>query len=76
MVTQLQNSHAILKLNQVKEKTGHSKSVIYALILANEFPKQIQLTSKRSVGWLASEINDYIQSRIDASRNVVNGGVK
>lgn len=75
MVTQLKESLVILKIKQVKEQTKLSRSLIYSEIKNQRFPKQIQLTSKRSVGWLASEINDYIQARINESRNVVKGGV-
>lgn len=33
----------------------------------DKFPKTISL-GKRSVGWVESEINDWIQDRIDESR--------
>lgn len=75
MLNQLQNALSILRLKQVQQQTGLSRSLIYAEIKAGRFPRQFKLTSSRSVGWLASEINDYIQSRINASRNVMNGGV-
>lgn len=65
----------IIRLNKVKRLTGLSKSTLYAEIKAGRFPKQIQLTSKRCVGWVASEINSHIEARIAASRSTTNGGV-
>lgn len=53
----------ILRKKDVLEKTGLSKSTIYELITKNQFPRQIKL-SKRSVGWLESEIDQWIKSKI------------
>ncbi len=68
-------SPQILRRWHVEGVTGLSRSTIYAEIKAGRFPKQIQLTSKRSVGWIAAEVQEYLQSRIAASRNTVKGGV-
>jgi prophage regulatory protein len=45
--------------------TAMSKTTIYRWINANQFPKPINLSSK-SVAWLESDINDWIQSKIEA----------
>ncbi|ABK88926.1 AlpA family transcriptional regulator [Francisella tularensis subsp. novicida] len=55
----------ILRLKQVVEMTGTSKTTIYRWINANQFPKPINL-SHASVGWLEADINDWIQSKIQA----------
>lgn len=57
----------ILRRSQVSHITGLSRSTIYALIKAGKFPKQIQLTSARCVGWLESDVMEFITSRINAS---------
>jgi len=75
MSQKLVNALAILRRKQVEGITGLSRSTIYAEMKAGRFPKQFQLTSKRSVGWLESEIVDFIQARIDASRNAEKEGV-
>lgn len=74
MVTQLQDA-LILRRNAVEKLTGLSRSAIYAEMKAGRFPKQVQLTSKRSVGWIASEIYSHIEARIAVSRNAMKGGV-
>ncbi|MDR0454839.1 MAG: AlpA family transcriptional regulator [Deferribacteraceae bacterium] len=57
----------ILKINEVQLITGLSRSTIYALIEQGKFPKQIKL-SERSVGWLESEVQDWLKERISISR--------
>lgn len=57
----------ILRRNQVLARINLSKSQLYALIAANQFPAAIRL-SARAVGWLESEINNWITERIAASR--------
>jgi len=59
----------ILRLDDVKFITGLSRSAIYRLIEENNFPKSISLGTKRSVGWIESEINLWVQQRISQSRD-------
>jgi prophage regulatory protein len=65
--------HKILRLKQVLECTGLSRSTVYDLLNVKSprhdpsFPKSIQLT-QCSVGWVASEIDSWIESRIAKSR--------
>jgi len=64
----------ILRLRQVLTLTGLSRSTLYAEIKAQRCPRQVHLTNGRSVGWLESEIVDFIEARIAASRNHQQGG--
>lgn len=66
--TSINPNLSILRLQQVKAITGLSQSSIYALMTEGEFPANVQL-SKRRVGWISSEINEWIEQRITASRN-------
>jgi len=59
----------IWRLPEVMARTGLSRSAIYAKIGKDEFPPRISL-GPRAVGWLADEVEAWIQSRIDASRSV------
>lgn len=54
----------ILRLKQVMEKTGLSRSTIYAYISDGFFPKQIIL-GIRSVGWIEDDIEQWLQEKIN-----------
>ena len=66
------NNARILRLPQVKAATGLSRSTIYAKVKAGEFPRYIAL-GVRSVGWLESEIQEWIDERVKASRKLAGG---
>jgi prophage regulatory protein len=57
----------ILRLPAVKIRTGLGRSTIYLYVSQGTFPKPVRL-GKRAVGWLESEIQDWLQRQIDASR--------
>ena len=52
----------VIRLREVMRITGLSRSSIYAMMDAGEFPKQVRL-GLRAVGWLESEIYEWIESR-------------
>ena len=52
-----------LTLNAVMACTTKSRSYIYDAIGKGEFPKQVKLGG-RSVAWVESEIEEWIDSRI------------
>jgi prophage regulatory protein len=54
-----------IKLNTVILNTGLSRSHIYALAQKGQFPKPVKLT-ERSSAWVASEVQEWIESRIQA----------
>ena len=56
-----------LRLPEVKERTGVSKSFMYAECKKGSFPLPIKL-GQRAVGWLESEINEWVETRA-AKRN-------
>jgi prophage regulatory protein len=60
-------SHAILRLPAVKASTGLSRSTIYLRIMQGTFPKPVGLGG-RAVGWLEAEIQEWLQRRIEVSR--------
>jgi prophage regulatory protein len=59
--------HTILRLSDVKKRTGLSRSTIYLRISQGNFPKPISLGG-RAVGWLEAEIQEWLQRLIEASR--------
>ena len=54
-------SNNIIRLPRTIQKTGLSRSTIYALLSRGEFPKQIKL-SPRTMGWLEGDIDLWIES--------------
>ena len=58
---------SILRLPAVKQRTGQSRSTIYAKLARGEFPAPISL-GPRAVGWLESEVSAWIEQRISVSR--------
>lgn len=61
-------SQTVIRLPQVQERTGLSRSTIYSLIRDGEFPKQIRLHGRKSVGWVEAEVDKWIEERIAQSR--------
>ncbi|MEJ1385336.1 MAG: AlpA family transcriptional regulator [Candidatus Sedimenticola sp. (ex Thyasira tokunagai)] len=61
---------AILRLPAVMARTGLSRSTIYLRIADGSFPAPISLGGKRAVGWVDSEIQDWLEKQIEASRKV------
>jgi len=57
----------ILRRPQVEARTGLSRSTIYERMKQGTFPSPISLGTK-AVGWIASEIDDWLDQRIKASR--------
>lgn len=60
--------YKVLRLRDVKERTGLAKSTVYKKIGEGEFPKQFSL-SGRSVGWLESDVNKWIGERLLVAAN-------
>lgn len=59
--------HTLLRLPDVKARTGLSRSTIYLKIAQGAFPAPIAL-GVRSVAWIEAEIDAWIAKRIDTSR--------
>ncbi len=57
----------ILRRKQVEQRTGLSRSTIYLRIAQGTFPKTVSLGA-RAVGWLESEIEEWLNSRVEMSR--------
>ena len=61
--------HQILRLTDVITMTGLSRSTIYLRMVQGKFPNKINLGS-RAVGWISSDVNEWIEERIRESRLV------
>ena len=61
-------SQSLIRLPEVQRRTGYSKAWIYRLMAQKRFPSSIKLGA-RAIAFIESEIDDWINSCIDASRN-------
>lgn len=61
----------IIRLTQVIDSTGLARSTIYKYIAEGTFPKPVSL-GDRCVGWVESEVHDWILARIQ-ERDLVEG---
>lgn len=61
---------SIIRLPDVKARTGLSRSSIYSFIKAGNFPPHVSLGA-RAVGWVSTEIDEWIASRITASSQLL-----
>lgn len=60
----------LIRLKEVIELTGLSRSCIYKYIEEGRFPRSVPLGG-RSVGWVESEIHNWIQSAIARRDNSI-----
>lgn len=60
-------THTILRLPAVKTRTGLSRSTIYLRVSQGTFPQSVSLGA-RAVGWVESEIQEWLERQIEASR--------
>jgi prophage regulatory protein len=59
--------HVILRLPEVKRRSGLSRTSIYERVATRTFPAPVSLGG-RCVGWLEEELNAWVASRV-ASRD-------
>lgn len=52
----------VLRLAEVREKTGLARSTLYKYVHMGMFPRPIYLGG-RSVGWIDSEVHEWLQEK-------------
>jgi prophage regulatory protein len=60
----------ILRLPDVKSRTGLSRSAIYLFVAQHRFPRPIALGGGRAVGWVEAEVEEWLTRQIESSRLV------
>ncbi|EIC1494240.1 AlpA family transcriptional regulator [Escherichia coli] len=63
-------SQSFIRLSEVQRRTGYSKAWIYWLIKEQRFPQSVKIGS-RSIAFIESEIEEWINQRIAESRGEV-----
>lgn len=56
-------SRRLIRLHEVKHRTGYGKSSIYNGVAEGTFPRPVPLGA-RAVAWVEDEIQEWIDSRI------------
>ena len=54
----------LIRLKEVMQTTGLARSTVYKFMKTGQFPQAVHL-SARSVGWLESEVLNWISARLD-----------
>ena len=63
MATKIPSETRILRLPEVLARVGLSRSTVYQLMAAGDFPASVRLTPN-SVGWRRDDIDAWIASRV------------
>ncbi len=67
MAEQNRTTQTILRRKQVEARTGLRRSSLYDQIRRGEFPAPVPI-GRKSVGWLESEVADWITNCIEARK--------
>lgn len=62
------SSLRVLRRRDVESLCGLRRSTIYLKMSQDAFPKQVTLGAGRAVGWVESEIIDWLERQIASSR--------
>ena len=63
-----ETSARILRVRETCERVGLSRSTIWRLARRGRFPQAVQLSSAATVGFLESEVVDWIAARAEARK--------
>lgn len=63
-------NQSLIRLPEVLKRTGFGKAWIYRLISEGRFPAHVKI-GVRAVAFVESEVDEWIQSVIETSRNNV-----
>jgi len=59
----------ILRLPNVLDRTGLSRSTVYQRVSEGRFPKPVSLGA-RAVGWIETEVEEWIARQIEVRREI------
>ncbi|WP_072269666.1 helix-turn-helix transcriptional regulator [Serratia marcescens] len=65
-----QETHTLIRLPAVQQRTGYSKAWIYRLMSQGKFPPSIKIGT-RAIAFVEREIDDWVNQRIAESRKEV-----
>ena len=59
----------IIRRREVEHTTGSGRSAIYEMMAEGTFPKNVPI-GKRAVGWVESDVQNWVSDRILEAREV------
>ncbi|WP_073999755.1 helix-turn-helix transcriptional regulator [Serratia plymuthica] len=62
-------TNTLIRLPEVQRRTGYSKAWLYRLISQGKFPASVKIGT-RSIAFVESEIDEWVNQRITESRGV------
>ena len=65
-----QITQSLIRLSEVRRRTGYSKAWIYRLMSQKRFPTSVKIGT-RAIAFVESEIDEWINTRIEESRKEV-----
>lgn len=60
---EFRDAERLLRIGQVRELTGLTRSTVYRLAAAGRFPRPIKL-SERASAWSEAAVRDWIRARV------------
>jgi prophage regulatory protein len=63
--TEVARDQRLLRLPEVRQKVGLSRSAIYKLISEGQFPRQIPI-GPRTVAWCQEDVERWIEERVNS----------
>lgn len=60
-------SKTLIRMTEATHRTGHCRSWLYKLVAENRFPQPVKIGS-RSIAFVESEVDQWIEQRIAESR--------
>ncbi len=60
-------TNTLIRLPEVQRRTGYSKAWVYRLMSQGKFPTSVKIGT-RSIAFIESEVNEWINQRIAESR--------
>ena len=63
-------ANKIIRLPEVKARTGLCRTAIYSAIQTGTFPQQISLGTPRAVGWDSDEVQAWIDQTLQAGKKL------
>jgi prophage regulatory protein len=61
-------TQSLLRLSDVRSRTGLGKTTIYQLIRENKFPRPVHPAGSRMSAWASIEIENWIDEQVSAPR--------